>query len=166
MGTNYYFRNKKLHEAIIEARKAEKALQKFLGGHDQYESLPSYHTENPEGFHIGKSSSGWFFNMCIYPDMGIKDLSDWEKAWSDPNYEIVDEYDQIQTPKEMLDRILDRRGTVTPKDAERIVRDGGLPPNGDWKLSSEYGLFYNTGYDYECGKDGPYTLTATRTNFS
>jgi hypothetical protein len=165
MGTNYYFRNKKLHEAAVEARKAEKALQTALGGHDQYESMPEYHTEDPEGLHIGKSSAGWLFNLCVYPDMGIKELSDWKKAWVDPNYEIVDEYGRVQTPEEMLDEIVNRHGTVTKGQLERELKSGGLTLEG-CDLNEKYRLLYNTWDDYQLGKEGSYTITAHHTNFS
>ena len=165
MGTNYYLRNKKLHEAVIEARKAEKALQASLVGYDQYESITTSYTEDPEGLHIGKSSAGWFFNLCVYPDFGIKELSDWKKAWMDPNYEIIDEYGHVQTPEEMLGEILNRHGSVTEEQMKKGFSNGNLTV-GSCALSRKYGLLYNTWSCHHLGKEGPYTITAHHTNFS
>jgi hypothetical protein len=160
MGTNYYLRNKQLREAAIEAKKQEKALQVALGGHDKY-SWPSYYTEEWEGLHIGKSSAGWFFNLCVYPDMGINELSDWEKAWADPHFDIVDEYGRVISPQEMLDEILNRHSDVTKEWMEEQYKTGGLT-RGTCALSKKYGLMYGTTdgvRSHELGARGPYTLT-------
>ena len=56
--------------------------------------------------HIGKSSYGWHFSLCIYPELGINDLDDWKKLFSE--YEIYDEYDRLVSTDEMLETITNR----------------------------------------------------------
>ena len=29
--------------------------------------------------HIGKSSVGWYFSLCVYPERKINSLDDWKK---------------------------------------------------------------------------------------
>lgn len=55
---------------------------------------------NEEQRHIGKSSVGWTFALCTYPDEGIESLNDWHSFVSDG--QIVDEYGNELEPWEML----------------------------------------------------------------
>lgn len=59
--------------------------------------------------HIGKSSCGWNFNLCIYPSLNIYNLKDWEKLFNDENYIIKDEYNEVITKEDMLDCITNRK---------------------------------------------------------
>lgn len=59
--------------------------------------------------HIGKSSLGWHFGLCIYPEYGINTLDDWIKLFRTPGNVILDEEDRIIKTSEMLDRIEDRK---------------------------------------------------------
>lgn len=164
MGTNFYLRNKCLHEAAQEAIRQEEALCAKLGGNPtRSDSLSEHYTVEPEFLHIGKSSSGWYFNLCIYPQFGIKELDDWRKAWQDPNYEIVDEYGRVLTPEEMAARILERRGDLTKERMEGLYKAGALT-RGTVGLDIHYGLIYGLG-DRLRGKEGPYTITS-ETQFS
>ena len=61
-----------------------------------------------ERIHIGKSSGGWCFSLCVHPDEHINDLPDWAEAWQDGI--IKDEYDRPVTPEEMVAVITDRKG--------------------------------------------------------
>lgn len=56
--------------------------------------------------HIGKSSCGWVFRLHVYPDEGINDLADWEKAWA--GKVIVDEYGEQITETQMLEIVTKR----------------------------------------------------------
>ena len=62
-----------------------------------------------DGLHIGKSSIGWHFSLCIYPSLNIYNLKDWEKLFNDNAYVIKDEYDEVITFKDMLDCIANRK---------------------------------------------------------
>lgn len=56
--------------------------------------------------HIGKSSAGWCFGLCVHPDLGIADLPDWERHWI--HGWIEDEYGDIVSVDEMRERITAR----------------------------------------------------------
>jgi hypothetical protein len=59
--------------------------------------------------HIGKSSAGWHFSLCIYPALGIYNLNDWIKLFDDEAYYIVSEEEEILSKEEMLERITQRK---------------------------------------------------------
>jgi hypothetical protein len=67
-----------------------------------------------EPLHIGKSSGGWCFSLHVDPEavvaghQGINDLHDWQELWAVPGARIEDEYGEVLTPEEMLERITDR----------------------------------------------------------
>lgn len=73
------------------------------------------HCKHQESRHIGKSSSGWVFALHVYPDEGIQDLADWALLWSGPNVEIRDEYNQVVSPEEMLQGIIERGSDEPPR---------------------------------------------------
>lgn len=62
-----------------------------------------------DGLHIGKSSIGWYFSLCIYPSLNIYNLKDWETLFGDDAYIIKNEYGDVITPKNMLDCITNRK---------------------------------------------------------
>ena len=70
------------------------------------EKLNEYFTQK---IHIGKSSMGWHFGLCIYPEYGIDTLDDWIKLFRTSGNIIVDEEDRELKTSEMLDRIEDRK---------------------------------------------------------
>ena len=85
--------------------------------------------------HIGKSSAGWHFGLHIDPENNINSLDDWIKLWSIPYTTIINEYDKVITPEEMLDTITNRSWP----------REGGPHPYVSWdefhvKNHSEPGL--------------------------
>jgi hypothetical protein len=63
--------------------------------------------------HIGKSSYGWCFGLQVLPYENINNLEDWKKEWSKIGAVIKDEYGEIVSRDEMLDIIIDRRGSST-----------------------------------------------------
>ena len=60
------------------------------------------------GLHIGKSSMGWHFSLCIYPHMDILSLDDWKKLFNDPEYFIVDEEDREVSAEDIINIITNR----------------------------------------------------------
>lgn len=62
-------------------------------------------TETLKRLHIGKSSYGWHFSLCIYPYLDIYNLDDWKLKFKSDKYRIVDEYNEELTQEEMLDII-------------------------------------------------------------
>ena len=118
MGCNYYLEKRDNSNWIIPnnslgvniERQIIKALQK--GEADKNSSLVfdlSKCLSEEKQLHIGKSSFGWHFGLCIYPSLDIYNLKDWEKYFNDKNYKIVDEYGDEITKEEMLDCITNRR---------------------------------------------------------
>ena len=79
MGTNYYARKK-----------------------DRPEETPWV---TPITQHIGKSSAGWCFTLCVNT---FKSLDEWKEVFNDPTIEIVDEYEDIVEPSEMIKKITER----------------------------------------------------------
>ncbi len=59
-------------------------------------------------FHIGKSSTGWYFSLAIYPAYGINNFDDWKKLFADPQNEIYDECGRKISPREMINWIANR----------------------------------------------------------
>lgn len=69
-----------------------------------------------EEYHIGKSSIGWCFSLCTYPELGIHSLNSWKFHFHNPDNRIFDEYHQELTSEEMLNRITNRRHDGPDKD--------------------------------------------------
>lgn len=191
MGWNYYLIEKKTEESFknfLEVLKSSRFYQEIENG-----MLP-YQIKEETRLHIGKSSVGWFFNLCIYPELGINELEDWEKLFRDTeNFRIIDEAGETVDPDWMLENITDRGRKGTPKEGKWVKRqeeDKKLHPDhlylsnepvteedlkkGDFgrytKVDPDYGLVYSDhpyregGYKAK-GKHGSYTVT-TETDFS
>ena len=67
------------------------------------------HDPGAKVLHIGKSSYGWCFSLHIIPEEGINSLDDWKLAWDAPDTKILNEYDEVVRPKDML-KIITTRG--------------------------------------------------------
>lgn len=90
-----------------------------------YATLESLNNEYFQKIHIGKSSAGWRFGLCIYPkenpkhkgeswndkylDKPIESLHDWIELFNNPNNYIEDEYGNKITKEEMIDIIAHRK---------------------------------------------------------
>ena len=93
---------------------------------------PSIETLNERYFrciHIGKSSCGWRFSLCVYPienprfvhdeyyhepylEKPISSLDDWIVLFRTPGNVIIDEYDRTIGVEEMLSTRCKRKGFV------------------------------------------------------
>lgn len=117
MGTNYY-----LHPKLP----------------DRLSHLRHYMT-----LHIGKSSAGWCFSLRIYPgdedyeqEPGPLTLGDWKELFNRDDMEIRDEYGQVISTEQMLQRIESRvwygEGGLRrhPMDGRTCVAHG----EGTWDL--------------------------------
>ena len=87
-----------------------------------------------EPLHIGKSSAGWVFALHVYPDLGINNLTDWEKKWFNPG-EIKDEYNRAIPTREMLAIISERSWPRRKQDKSELRQwlrenQAELGPNG------------------------------------
>ena len=75
--------------------------------------------------HIGKSSYGWKFSLCIYPELGINNLDDWKRVFQ--QFDIYDEYDKVISSEEMLLTITERKSDgigLFSHDDRRHTRGG------------------------------------------
>jgi hypothetical protein len=72
-----------------------------------------------ETLHIGKSSAGWVFALCIYPERGIHTLADWQERWA-VGGQIRDEYGHAIDVPYLLRNITER----SHPNGLRIHRDG------------------------------------------
>ena len=86
---------------------------------DAVSCLTCGHVEDPDRVHIGKSSAGWTFALCVYPEQGINGLADWEARWT--SGQIVDEYGGTIKPADMRKRIAERE----PREVDRSVAPYG-----------------------------------------
>lgn len=125
MGTNYYLRLKKKYEPKDEeySEYSEPLVEELDNG---FVFNKHYYTHMDEvnkvyflELHIGKSSYGWHFGLCIYPELGINSLQDWEKLFSSKKNVIVDEYGRTITKEEMLDTITNRENKRFKEYASR-----------------------------------------------
>jgi hypothetical protein len=73
-----------------------------------YSTLEELSKVYAQRIHIGKSSYGWHFSLCIYPEYGINNLEDWTRLFNDCNNQIFDEYDTPVSADTMLDLITNR----------------------------------------------------------
>jgi len=71
-----------------------------------------------EKLHIGKSSAGWKFLLCIYPCLQLYSLKDWENMFNNENFVIVDEEDQIIPPLQMMS-IISKRAPADKLEAHK-----------------------------------------------
>ena len=74
-----------------------------------YKTLDDLNRDFIQTIHIGKSSMGWHFGLCIYPEYGINTLEDWIKLFRNSDNTIVDEENRVINTSEMLDRIENRK---------------------------------------------------------
>lgn len=80
MGTNYY-----LHKKVCKCCKRSQEI-----------------------IHIGKSSGGWCFSLRVYPGDYPLTLEDWKILIEEPENIVLDEYDGLIEPDDMLSTITER----------------------------------------------------------
>lgn len=81
----------------------------FVWQNTYYSTIEALNKVFYQRIHIGKSSMGWHFGLCIYPEYGINTLDDWIKLFRSFGNTIVDEEDRELKTSEMLDRIENRK---------------------------------------------------------
>lgn len=119
MGCNYYLKYKK-NMTIREHNDYVDFVERITELDNGYVYKNHYYEELPKDFyhllHIGKSSCGWHFSLCIYPSLNIKSLDDWKHLFD--KFEIEDEYGRIISKEDMLDTITNRGMNVERTDEE------------------------------------------------
>lgn len=153
MGTNYYLfrKDKNITEA---AEGIQKLSNGYVFNETYYKTFEEVQNNYFRELHIGKSSGGWRFSLCIYPSLGINSLEDWKKEFQ--QFKIVDEYQREVSISEMLSVILDRRGqlnlNLTPGE---LCRDFG---SGAW-YDAKHGLIGHNPITHTCDISVTYDLT-------
>lgn len=92
-----------------EENQVQELANGFVWQNTYYSTIDELNKVFYQRIHIGKSSMGWHFGLCIYPDQNITSLDDWIKLFRTHGNTIVDEEDRELKPSEMLDRIEDRK---------------------------------------------------------
>ncbi len=157
MGCNYYLKYKgnlsiEEHNKYVDISERVQVLDNgFVYKNKYYETLPSYF---PTLLHIGKSSYGWHFSLCIYPFLGINNLDDWKNLFD--KFVIEDECGETVSKERMLSTILDRKGS-TDRDKEYVeefCRKNSCEPGLNNLFAHK-----STGYTHYERSDGTYDLT-------
>lgn len=73
-----------------------------------YRNVCEHCGRSDDRVHIGKSSAGWCFALCVYPNDRIYDLPDWEFELQ--NGVIKDEYGELVSFEELISIITKRSG--------------------------------------------------------
>lgn len=128
MGTNYYLiRKMKYTENTpisLGCDSYNTEVQKLSNGwvlrNTYYSSLEELSKNFTQEIHIGKSSFGWHFGLCIYPEYGINNLQDWINLFNDPNNKIIDEYDDEVSASDMISIITERGRANWSDDPEAV----------------------------------------------
>lgn len=192
MGTNYYLRKKITLKEYLKTRLEDynysNQLDILFNG---YVFNKTYYATEEElnkvlylELHIGKSSVGWHFGLCIYPELGINNLDDWKREFNNPDNTIIDEYwvnsEDNVTPDEMLKIITERKDNNYIDDEEELLKHfNGLQRMLGGKIYNSYdevlrdnhaerglnGLWAHKQGTQYVRTDGTYDLT-TRWDFS
>ena len=119
MGMNFYlekkidFINNLETPAFLGCGSEENQVQELTNGfvwqNTYYPTIEELNKVFTQKIHIGKSSMGWHFGLCIYPEYNINTLDDWIKLFRTKGNVILDEEDRIIKTSEMLDRIENRK---------------------------------------------------------
>lgn len=180
MGTNYYLwlRSKSGPEGDTEAEPfldAEYFVQRLSNGYvwanTYYPDLKALNGSYCRVLHIGKSSSGWVFPLCVYPSLGIKSLKDWKALFSSGSSTIRDEYGRKVSPHEMVETIAERVNPNAGRSEADMVRsmNSGMKSLG-FRTYLDYDSFLRenhakrgpkgllAGEGAELAKDGTYEL--------
>lgn len=115
MGMNYYLVHKdenkkfKIPSSLYSKNAGRLALQIY----EKYDNSMALDwtkcIEETDRLHIGKSSSGWYFTLCIYPELDIYNLSDWNSLFNDSSYLIVNEEGTEVSKEDMISAITERK---------------------------------------------------------
>ena len=116
MGTNYYLIRKMKYvpgtPTTLGLGSYDTEVTQLTNGYvcrnTYYPTLDALSKDFEQEIHIGKSSFGWHFSLCVYPEYGIHNFEDWKCLFFDFNTTIEDEYGETISPEEMIDIITDR----------------------------------------------------------
>lgn len=134
MGTNFYAHVKAkykpydykdpvsvMYDGLDDDPKVMELTNGYAWNKTYYKDIDSLNKDYYHVLHIGKSSCGWHFSLCIYPLIGINSLDDWKKVWSSGDCKIYTEYGEEISQEEVLSYIVDRQG-IDEKDEAKILK--------------------------------------------
>ena len=130
MGTNYYLHYKKPYEPKdTDFCEYDCEVDELTNGlvwkNTYYQNIDELNKDYYLELHIGKSSFGWHFGLCIYPELGINTFEDWCKLFD--QFEIWNEYDEIVTKEDMVITISNRKtkypSTATKEEVEKWEKE-------------------------------------------
>lgn len=130
MGTNYYLIRKIEYRegtpVSLGCDSAETEVEKLTNGwvlrDTYYSTLEELSKDFTQEIHIGKSSCGWHFSLCVYPEFGINNLEDWIQLFTEPGNKIVDEYGEQISDDDMIRIITVRKAPKWEDDPAAIKK--------------------------------------------
>lgn len=131
-----------LYDDLDDDPKVEELTNGYVWKHTYYKDLESLNKEYYHVLHIGKSSAGWHFSLCVYPLIGIANLEDWKRVWASKDCKLYTEDDVEITPEEALEYITNRKPWTHATEDEVLASHN--------KMVKEYdvGRFYKTYEEY------------------
>lgn len=124
MGTNYYLIRKMEYRegtpVSLGCSSAETEVEKLTNGwvlrDTYYSTLEELSKDFTQEIHIGKSSCGWHFGLCVYPEFGINNLEDWTQLFNEPGNKIVNECGEQISVDDMIRTITIRKAPKWEND--------------------------------------------------
>lgn len=139
MGTNLYAHIKstykpydyddpisRLYDSLDDDKKVEELENGYVWKNKYYKDIRDLNKEYYHILHIGKSSAGWHFSLCIYPLLGIKNLDDWKRLWGSGKCSIYTEYGDELSLEEALSYICNRPGFPHNSEEEQLKNNNRL----------------------------------------
>lgn len=118
---NYDSSESSMYEDFDDDPKVEELTNGYVWNHTYYKDVESLNKVYYNVLHVGKSSYGWHFTLCIYPSLGINSLDDWKKIWSSDICKIYTEDGEEISEEELLSYIVNRqRFTRKNNEAEEL----------------------------------------------
>lgn len=134
MGTNYYAHIKAkykqydykdpisvMYDGLDDDPKVTELTNGYVWNNTYYKDVDSLNRDYYHVLHIGKSSYGWYFILCIYPLIEVNNLDDWKEVWSSDDCKIYDECGEEISVEEVMPYIVDRQGPGG-KDEAKILK--------------------------------------------
>lgn len=133
MGTNFYAHVKAkykpydykdpvsvMYDGLDDDPKVMELTNGYAWNKTYYKDIDSLNKDYYHVLHIGKSSYGWHFSLCIYPLLGINNLDDWKKIWSFSGCKIYTEYGEEIPEEELMSYIVDQQYSGERDEAKAL----------------------------------------------
>lgn len=128
MGLNFYVHIKAKYNYSESFRYKDfdddPKVQELTNGYEwnftYYKDIETLNKDYYHVLHIGKSSAGWHFSLCIYPLLGINNLDDWKKIWSSGDCKIYTEEGEEISEEELMSYIVNRQNFSRRDETEEL----------------------------------------------